>query len=63
MDIISIEPIVWKTWKPHIVKDFPCFVCRKEIATIFVKLQKDQIIVKLPICELCSKKEIANLKL
>jgi len=60
MYIIEIKPITWKTWNPHIAKDFLCFMCQKEIAVLHVTLQKGPVIVKLPICEICSKKEITE---
>lgn len=62
MYILEIEPIIWKTWSPQIAENFPCFVCRKELATVFIKLQKGTAIIKLPVCESCSKKEIAELE-
>ena len=30
---MQIEPITWEAWTPKEPKDFPCMVCRKEIAT------------------------------
>ena len=57
LEIISKKPITWKTWTPTTAKDFPCMICRSELATIWLKCELNGVVrLNLAVCHRCTLK-------
>ena len=56
MQVISIEPITWKTWAPSDPGHFSCFACGKEIAQNRVHLRLGgEVDINVCLCPHCTK--------
>jgi len=47
------EPIIWKTQEPIIAEDYPCMICKKREATVFVDLISNPLTIRLSLCAFC----------
>jgi len=57
MKIISCKKVTWEIWKPFTAEDYPCFSCRKEIATYEVKCKKEDVMITMVLCHNCLRKK------
>jgi len=53
MKILDCEEITWRTWRPFATGDFPCTICRREIATIRITTKGNGVTVKREVCNEC----------
>ena len=55
MHIIEKKAIAWKKiYEPKHTIDFPCMLCRSDLATIRIKCQMEDSIVQLVVCQKCA---------
>ena len=61
IEILGFEEITWKIYEPQHVKDFPCYLCKKKIGTMFLTLNLNKARIKLPVCEDCATMEATEI--
>ena len=62
LEILTIEPITWITWTPKKPSDFPCMVCKQEIATQKLTCLLSKIVtLNLVVCHSCARLEAAEI--
>ena len=61
LEILTIEPIAWKTWIPQTTSDFPCMVCKVELASIRLLCEMNTVRLNLSVCPKCALVEPAEI--
>lgn len=65
LTILNIEPILWKTWIPQTIEDFPCMICHDSIAILFLSFSLDDERMKptgrISVCQNCATLESAEI--
>lgn len=51
----TIKKITWRTWKPFKPNDFPCMICKDEIAeySVNIKDKDSPLLMNLVLCGKC----------
>lgn len=50
----NCEPIIWSTWEPVEPESFPCMICKKREATVFVDIISNPLTIRLSLCAFCA---------